>query len=220
MCVLLGPRTGAFETNLDYTDTLPICGTHFLEYSLLIVTVVSVGHIGTVELAASSLGSMTANVVALSVIQGFCAALDTLCTQSYAARPKDTSLHALRTFVILLCMIIPQAIIFWNAEAILLLMRQDPRVAERAGVYLKILSFSLPGYAGFECCRRYLQAQGLMSACTVTLLVTAPVNALLNYLLVWGPDFCRLGFVGAPLATAISMNLMVSFSLHLPASHL
>lgn len=50
---------------------LPICGTHFLEYSLLVVTVISVGHIGTVELAAASLASMTSNVVALSVIQGF-----------------------------------------------------------------------------------------------------------------------------------------------------
>lgn len=57
---------------------LPICGTHFLEYSLLVVTVISVGHIGTVELAAASLASMTSNVVALSVIQGFCTALGKL----------------------------------------------------------------------------------------------------------------------------------------------
>lgn len=54
---------------------LPIAGTHFLEYSLLVVTVVSVGHIGTTELAAASLASMTSNVVALSVINGFCTAV-------------------------------------------------------------------------------------------------------------------------------------------------
>lgn len=41
---------------------LPIAGTHFLEYSLLVVTVVSVGHIGTTELAAASIASMTSNV--------------------------------------------------------------------------------------------------------------------------------------------------------------
>lgn len=169
-----------------------------------------VGHIGTVELAASSLASMTSNVVALSVIQGFCSALDTLCTQSYtSSRPKDTSLHALRTFVVLMMLLIPQVVVFWNGESILLLLKQDPRVAERAGAYLKVLSFGLPGYAGFECMRRFLQSQGLMTAPTIVLLVTAPMNALLNYLLVWGPDSIRLGFVGAPLATAISMNTMV-----------
>jgi MATE family multidrug resistance protein len=29
---------------------------------------------------------------------------------------------------------------------------------------------------------------------------------VLNYLLVWGPKSIRLGFIGAPLATAISFN--------------
>lgn len=38
----------------------PSCtaGTHFLEYSLLVVTVVSLGHLGTVELAAASIANM------------------------------------------------------------------------------------------------------------------------------------------------------------------
>lgn len=35
----------------------------------------------------------------------------------------------------------------------------------------------------------------------------APINALLNYLLVWGPDFMRFGYIGAPIAAAISVNL-------------
>ena len=84
------------ETSILLSYLLPIAGTHFLEYSLLVVTVVSVGHIGTTELAAASLASMTSNVsslpppspstqtnpsgllfqvVALSVIQGFCTAV-------------------------------------------------------------------------------------------------------------------------------------------------
>lgn len=34
------------------------------------------------------------------------------------------------------------------------------------------------------------------------------MNVFLNWLLVWGPPATRIGFVGAPLATAISMDLM------------
>jgi MATE family multidrug resistance protein len=49
-----------------------------------------------------------------------------------------------------------------------------------------------------------------MLAPVVTLIVAAPLNFLLNYLLVWGPEPIRLGFIGAPLATACSMNAMVS----------
>lgn len=137
-------------------------GTHGLEYSLLVVTVVSLGHLGTVELAAASIANMvslgeaasfassanlvrlqTANVVALSVIQGFCTALDTLCPQAYTSRPKDTSLYALRTLVLLFIVLIPQTIIFWNSEWILLMLRQDPGVAKHAGLYLKVGRFEI-----------------------------------------------------------------------------
>ena len=44
---------------------------------------------------------------------------------------------------------------------------------------------------------------------TISLLIASPINILLNWLLVWGPPDVRLGFLGAPLATAISFNLMV-----------
>lgn len=142
--------------------------------------------------------------------------LDTLCPQAYTSRPSQTSLHALRTFVILMLLLIPQVIIFFNARGILLLLRQDPDVAAAAALYLKVLTLGLPGYAGFEVTRRWLQAQGLMMAPVISLLVAAPFNALLNYVLVWGPvDALRIGFVGAPLATALSMNVMVSTSLEL-----
>lgn len=50
------------EAGILMSYLLPIAGTHFLEYSLLVVTVVSVGHIGTTELAAASIASMTSNV--------------------------------------------------------------------------------------------------------------------------------------------------------------
>jgi len=45
--------------------------THLLEYSVVVVSVVSIGHISTTALAAISLqvGSMTASVTGYSVIQ-------------------------------------------------------------------------------------------------------------------------------------------------------
>jgi len=44
-------------------------------------------------------------------------------------------------------------------------------------------------------------------------MIVAPFNALLNYLLVWGPEPIRLGFIGAPIATAISFNLVSILSI-------
>lgn len=194
--------------------TIPVFLTHILEYSLLLATIFSVGHIGRAELAASSLGSMTTNVCALSLIQGLCAALDTLCSQAYSSpNPKDTSLHALRTALLSVIIIIPAGVVMFNGESILLALRQDPQVAHLAGQYLKILVFGLPGYAGFEIMRRWLQAQGLMIVPTITLVIASPINIFLNWLLVWGPKSVRIGFLGAPISTAISFNIMFLLSL-------
>ena len=67
--------------------------------------------------------------------------------------------------------------------------------------------------------RRWLQAQGLMTAPVLALFFAAPANFLLNWLLVWGPwEKIRIGFVGAPIATAVSINVMVSSLLLSPSS--
>lgn len=176
--------------------TLPIFATHALESTLVIATVISTGHLGTKELAAASLGSMTANVTALSIIQGFVTALDTLCPQAWtSSNPKAMSLHCMRTTLIIGLILIPQFLILWNAHAILVLLKQDPQVAMLAGQYLKIISFGLPGYAIFEISRRWLQAQNLMLAPTYAVLVVAPINIFLNWFLVWSKQ-AGIGFRG------------------------
>jgi MATE family multidrug resistance protein len=44
------------------------------------------------------------------------------------------------------------------------------------------------------------------------LFIVAPTNVLLNYTLVRGPiPALRLGFIGAPIATSISINLITLF---------
>jgi len=104
-------------------------------------------------------------------------------------------------------------VIWFNAESILLALRQEPEVAHLASVYLRWVSLGLPAYA-FNCIsRRYFQSQKLFSIPTRILLVVTPINAFLNYILVWGPEPIRLGFIGAPLATAISFNLVSLLSI-------
>lgn len=187
--------------------TLPISATHLLELSLSVVSIFSLGHLGTVELAAASLAGMTANVTGFSVISGLITALDTLLPASYTSRPELMGLWTQRVGVILL-MTLPWIFALWlNAEKGLLLLGQAPDIAKRARDFLAILSIGLPGHAIFELCRRFLQAQGLMHAPTMVLLVVSPLNAVANFLLVWGPPSIRFGFIGAPMASAFSMWL-------------
>ncbi|KAH9958017.1 MATE efflux family protein [Russula dissimulans] len=189
--------------------TLPVFGTHLLEYSLVIASVVSIGHLSTVALAASTLGTMTAGVTGYSIIQGLGSTLDTMLPSAWTSpQPNLVGLWTQRMAVVMTGFLIPIFFLWFNAESILLFLHQQPDVAHLAAVYLKYASIGLPAYAFNAVSRRYFQSQGLFTIPTQIVLVIAPINAVLNYLLVWGPEPIALGFIGAPLATAISFNLI------------
>ncbi|KAI9569367.1 mate-domain-containing protein [Boletus coccyginus] len=189
--------------------TLPVIGTQLFEHSIIMSSAVSIGHISTIALAAASIGFMTANVTGLSILAGMSTALDTVLPSAWTSdQPQLVGLWTQRMVVLQILVLIPIYAIWLNGEAILLVLRQDPEVARYAGIYLRWASFSLPAYS-FNCIsRRYFQAQGLFNVPARIIAFVAPVNILLSYLLVWGPDPIRLGFIGAPIATSISYNLI------------
>ncbi|KAL0575224.1 ethionine resistance protein [Marasmius crinis-equi] len=194
--------------------SLPVFGTHLLEFTLVIASVLTIGHLSTKALAAITLGSMTANVTGLSIIQGFTSALDTVLPSAWtSSQPHLVGLWAQRMGVVIAVAIIPMLSIWFNAEPILLALKQDPEVAHLAGLYLRWMSLGLPAYGFNLISRRYFQSQGLFAVPTRIIFIVAPINAVLNYVLVWGPEPIRLGFIGAPIASAISFNLISLMSL-------
>ncbi|KAF5364814.1 hypothetical protein D9758_009308 [Tetrapyrgos nigripes] len=188
---------------------LPVFGINVLEYSLVVVSVLSIGHISTSALAAITIGEMTVNVTGLSVIQGFASALDTLLPSAWTSpHPQLVGLWTQRMIVVVSFFLIPIFILWINAEAVLLKLKQEPEVARLAAVYLRWMCIGLPAYA-FNCItRRYFQAQNLFNVPARIIVIVAPLNVLLNYLLVWGPSTVRIGFIGAPLATSISYYII------------
>ncbi|ELU44308.1 multidrug/Oligosaccharidyl-lipid/Polysaccharide flippase [Rhizoctonia solani AG-1 IA] len=193
---------------------LPIFGTQILEYSLMMASVISIGHISTDALAGSTLGSMTANVTGLSIIHGFASALDSLLPQAWTSgRPENVGLWTQRMMVLVTLILVVSTIMNYHVGPMLTTLRQEPAIAHLAGVYLRWFSFSLPGQAISIILRRFYQAQGLVHIPTMIMAVTAPINALLCWLLVWGPEPVNAGFIGAPIASSLSFNLMAIISL-------
>jgi len=164
----------------------PLIITFVLQYGLTVTTVLTVGHIGKVELGAASLASMTANITGFAIFQGLATSLDTLCAQAYGSgRRKLVGLQMQRMICFLWIITVPIAVLWLNAEAILRRIVPEPEIAILAGKYLKVLVLGAPGYACFESGKRFVQAQGLFSASLYVLLFCAPLNALMNWLFVW-----------------------------------
>ena len=186
--------------------SLPLMATFLLQYSLTVASIFTVGHIGTPELGAVSLASMTANITGYAIYQGLATSLDTLCAQAYGSgRKKLVGLQMQRMTYFLWAITVPIAVVWLLADKILLALVPEPAVADLAGLYLKVVLAGAPGYAAFEAGKRFVQAQGLFSASLYVLVICAPLNAFMNWFFVWK---LKMGFVGAPLAVAITDNLL------------
>ncbi|KAI0022626.1 multidrug and toxin extrusion protein [Xylariomycetidae sp. FL0641] len=180
--------------------------TFLLQYSINITSIFVVGRIGKVELGAVSLATMSANIFCYAPMQGLATSLDTLCAQAYGSGHKHlVGLQFQRMTFFLWLLMIPIAVLFMFSADLLSFIVPEPRSAELGGVYLRIIIAGIPGFAAFESGKRFVQSQGLFAATTWVLLIAAPLNIFINWLLVWRLGW---GFVGAPIAVAFTQTLM------------
>ncbi|CAI4063570.1 Erc1p SKDI_08G0750 [Saccharomyces kudriavzevii IFO 1802] len=197
------------ETQVITMNALPLIFTFILQNSLSLASIFSVSHLGTKELGGVTLGSMTANITGLAAIQGLCTCLDTLCAQAYGAKNYHlVGVLVQRCAVITILAFLPMMYVWfvWS-EKILALMIPERELCTLAANYLRVTAFGVPGFILFECGKRFLQCQGIFHASTIVLFVCAPLNALMNYVLVWN-DKIGIGYLGAPLSVVINYWLM------------
>ncbi|GCB22862.1 ethionine resistance-conferring protein 1 [Aspergillus awamori] len=197
------------EAQVIGKNAAPLVVTFLLQYSLTVASIFTLGHLGKKELGAVSLASMSASITGYAVYQGLATSLDTLCAQAYGSgRKKLVGLQMQKMVFFLWAISIPIILLWFFADRILVRIVPEREVAMLAGLYLKVVALGAPGYACFESGKRFVQAQGLFSASLYVLLICAPLNAVMNYVFVWQFGW---GFIGAPIAVAITDNLMPLF---------
>ncbi|KAF1927153.1 MATE efflux family protein [Didymella exigua CBS 183.55] len=198
--------TAGAEARILFKSSIPLMLTYLLQYNFSLVTIFVVGHIGTDELGAVSLASMTANITGLAVYEGLATSLDTLCAQAYGSGKKTlVGLHLQRMCLFMLLVTIPIGALWLTSGWILAALVPEKELAHLAGKYLSLLLAGAPGYAIFEAGKRFTQAQGLFNASLFVLLIATPINIMLNYVFVFVLDW---NLTGAALATVVSNNLL------------
>ncbi|MCW6535300.1 MULTISPECIES: MATE family efflux transporter [Sphingomonas] len=205
------PATARAELRALLTLAGPLVGANLLQMAVAAVDVIFVARLGTVELAAATLGVFMFNLLMYSTI-GLTTAASPLIAAELGRR-KHAVREVRRSFRMALWVgaaaAIVVMIILWNGERLLLLADQDPAVARRSGHFLHIILLGTFPAVAAGVMRTSAAALGRPGwAFGVTGMALA-FSIVANWCLVFGnAGFPRLGLEGSALASVLSLSLM------------
>ncbi|KAK9697587.1 hypothetical protein RND81_08G047100 [Saponaria officinalis] len=195
-------RDVANETWSLFCLAFPILLTNLILYSRSMLSMVFLGRIGDVELAAGSLAIAFANITGFSVFSGLALGMEPLCSQAFGAhRPKLLSLTLQRCVIFLLVCCVPISLLWFNMSHILGYLHQDPKMANLAHTYILFSFPDLITNAFYHPIKIYLRAQGITRPVTIASLVGAVLHLPIMAVLV-GP--LQLGIAGVAVAATAS----------------
>ncbi|OAG09434.1 MATE efflux family protein [Paraphaeosphaeria sporulosa] len=208
-------RAWLSESWIQIKASIPVILAYMLQNSLQTISVLIVGRLSPEALATAAFSYMFAMATGWLVALGGTTALDTLASSSYTGSKDKHDLGVLlqRGLFVLSIFYAIIAIVWIVSEHLFRALGQEEYICIQSAKFLQLLIPGGLGYVWFEAMKKYMQAQELHRPGTYILLITSPLNALLNYLFIYTFDF---GLYGAPIATGIaywaSFLLLVAYA--------
>ncbi|KAG6553559.1 hypothetical protein Mapa_004472 [Marchantia paleacea] len=176
-------------------------------FSILVITLMFVGHLGELELSSASIATSFSAVTGFIVMLGIASTLETLCGQAYGAKKYHLlGVYLQAAWIVGLGVGVFVLILWWNMEPVLKAVGQDPEIARMAGEYLKYMVPGVFGAALLQPIVKYLQSQSVVFPLVVCALLAVLFHIICCQLIIVTFDF---GFTGGALATTISYFLLL-----------
>ncbi|VFQ62277.1 unnamed protein product [Cuscuta campestris] len=192
----------------------PTALTGLLLYSRAFISMLFLGRLGGLELAAGSLSLGFANITGYSVITGLALGMEPICGQAHGA--KQTALLGLtlqRTVLLLLSAAVPISFLWLNMYKILLWCGQDEKISGVAGNFIVMAIPDLYVLSLLHPLRIFLRMQGVTLPVTSCSAASVAVHIPLNILLV---RRFQMGVAGVAVAMVLTnLNLFIFLSLYI-----
>lgn len=190
----------------------PLVGANLLQMAVSAGDVIFVARLGTVDLAAATLGVFLFNLLMYAMI-GLGSASAALIAAELGARSHAVR-EVRRSFRMALWVAavaaIPVIAILLSGERLLLLAGQDPEVARRAGGFLHIIVLALVPGAAAGILRSTAAALGRAFWAFVVTGMALLLNIVANWAFIRGHlGMPALGLNGSAVATVVSMTAML-----------
>ncbi|XP_028757814.1 protein DETOXIFICATION 14-like [Neltuma alba] len=142
----------------------PMVAVNSSTFFLQTIALMMVGHLGKLAQSSTGVAISLCAVTGFSVIFGLASALETLCGQAYGAKQYKKFGVQIQTgiFCLILCCL-PLCVLWLNLGKLLVLLGQDPLIANEAGEFAVCLIPALFGYAILQALVRYYLMQSLIS---------------------------------------------------------
>ncbi|CAI9087202.1 OLC1v1021216C1 [Oldenlandia corymbosa var. corymbosa] len=185
----------------------PACVVYLLNNVISMSTQIYCGHLGNVQLAASSLGNTGVQLFAYGLMLGMGSAVETLCGQAYGAHKYDMlGIYLQRSTILLMATGIPLTLVYIFSKPILLALGESEEVAEAAALFVYGLIPQIFAYAANFPIQKFLQAQSIIFPSALIAAVSLVIHVLLTWVVVYVLDW---GLLGASLTLSFSWWIIV-----------
>ncbi|GAB4826600.1 Protein DETOXIFICATION 40 [Ancistrocladus abbreviatus] len=185
----------------------PAVVVYLLNNVISMSTQIFCGHLGNLELAASSLGNNGIQIFAYGLMLGMGSAVETLCGQAYGAHKYEMlGIYLQRSAILLTATGIPLTLIYVFSKQILLLLHESTAIASAAAVFVYGLIPQIFAYAANFPIQKFLQAQSIIYPSAYISAAAIVVHVLLTWLAIFKFGW---GLLGAALVLSFSWWLIV-----------
>ncbi len=175
-----------------------------------VADVAMTGHVSADELAAVSLGASVWSIVLVTVM-GVMMAINSIVAHEIGAGRYDQIPHSVRAALwkglivgVVGCLVANLSTLLFDHIGL------DAHVADRASLFLHIISLGMPAFACYRALYGYTTSINQTRPIMVIALGGLAFNVLVNWLLVFGNlGFPQMGAIGCAVATAAGMWLML-----------
>lgn len=194
----------AAEIRATLAVAAPLAAANLAQMAMHVTNAVMVGHLGAVALAAAGLGAALYATL-LMTSQGVLTAVAPLAAHAIGADDHLTTGGVAGAGLIVAALLAVPVIAILTAFPVLLAgLGYEPELVAGIGTYLRAISWGAPAFLGIAVLRFLLVAAFRARAVMVISLIAVPLNAALNWVLIFGHfGVPGLGIVGSGFATAI-----------------
>ncbi|KAF8392569.1 hypothetical protein HHK36_022914 [Tetracentron sinense] len=183
--MVAGDQTQKYPTMPEVMEELkimkdigfPIAAMSLMGYLKNMISVICMGRLGSLELAAGALAIGFTNITGYSILSGLAMGMEPVCTQAFGSCNLSlVKLTLQRTILMLLCASLPISLLWINLEPLMLMLHQNPDITRVASLYCQFLLPDLIVNSLLHPLRIYLRSKGT----TWPLMWTGLLGALLH----------------------------------------